>query len=113
MPSIRQKVLCETAIGGAYDRIYNTPDIVPHAWEEATLDELPDIYNPEIRMPLAQKLLVNFIKLTVKGYVQIGTGDPVTWTIQPTDKSSYLEQAGIQHNNSYAHLLQVPELLKY
>ena len=72
-----------------------------------------DIYSPEIRMPLAQKLLVNFIKLTVKGYVQIGTGNPITWTIQPTDKSSYLEQAGIQHDSSYPNLLQVPELLKY
>jgi len=102
-----------TQLGGAYDRIYNTLDIVPHAWEEATLDELPGIYSPEIRMPLAEKLLVNFIKLTVKGYVQIGAGNPITWTIQPTDKSSYLEQAEIQHNNAYPNLLQVPELFKY
>jgi hypothetical protein len=77
------------------------------------LDELPDIYSPEIRIHLAEKLLLNFIKLTVKGYVQIGTGDPATWTIQPTDKSSYLEQVGIQHVNSYPNLLQVPEVLKH
>ena len=97
-------------LGSACDRIYNTLDIVPHAWETATLDELPGLYLPTIRMTLAEKLLIEFIEKSILGYVQPNTGDPVTWTIQP-DQTTYIAQAGVQHVSSYPNLMQVPALL--
>lgn len=98
-------------LGGACDRIYNTLDIVPHGWQTAMLKELPGLYSPAIKMNLIEKIVVWFITLTVRGYMQIETTNPITWTIQPTKKPSYLDQAGIQHTASYPTLLQVPALL--
>lgn len=98
-------------LGNACDRIYNTLDVVPHAWEEATLHEIPTLYSPEIEMTLAEKLLLDFIEATVKDYTQVNTGDPVTWTVQPTAGPSFLDQVGTQHDDSYPVLLGVPELL--
>jgi hypothetical protein len=97
-------------LGSACDRIYNTLDIVPQAWETDTLSQLPNLYLPTIRMTLAEKLLVDFLEKSVTGYIQPNTGDPVTWTIQP-DQTTYVAQAGIQHTHSYPTLMQVPALL--
>jgi len=97
-------------LGDACDRIYNTLDIVPHAWETATLGELPNLYLPTIRMTLAEKLLIDFIEKSVLGYVQPNTGNPVTWTVQ-LNQTTYIAQAGIQHTESYPNLMNVPALL--
>ena len=97
-------------LGDACDRIHNTLDIVPQAWELATLEQLPNLYLPTIRMTLAEKLLVEFIEKTVTGYVQINTSNPITWTIQPA-QDTYLQQADVQHVYSYPTLLNVPALL--
>lgn len=97
--------------GSACDRIYNTLDVVPHAWADATLDELPNLYAPTIEMNLAEKALVELIKLTVKDYTQVGVANPITWIIQPEDHPSYIGQLIIQHDDSYPNLLGVPQLL--
>ncbi len=97
-------------LGNACDRIHNTLDIVPQAWELATLEQLPNLYLPSIRMTLAEKLLVEFIEKTVTGYIQINTDDPVTWTVQP-EQDTYIKQAGVQHVQAYPTLMNVPALL--
>lgn len=92
-------------LGDACDRIYNTLDVVPHAWEEDTLHEIPTLYSPAIEMTLPEKLLLEFIEKTVKGYTQVNTGNPISWTVQPSDKPSFLNQVGTQHDDSYPVLL--------
>lgn len=88
-------------LGDACDRIYNTLDVVPHAWQESTLEEIPDLYKPTLEMNFAERAVLAIIEATVKDYTQINTGHPITWTIQTTDKPSFLAQAATQHDDSY------------
>lgn len=97
-------------LGAVCDRIYNTLDVVPLVWETDTMKQLPSLYLPSIRMPLAEKLLVEFLEKIARGYVQPNTGNRIPWDIQPEQKG-YIAQAGVQHLHSYPNLLGVPELL--
>lgn len=98
-------------LGEACDRIHNTLDIVPHAWETATLDKLPNLYaSAGIKLKLSLKLLLEFVKNTVIGYEQIAQSNPFTWIIDPNYKT-YMKQALHQHVSSYPTVLNVPSLL--
>ena len=98
-------------LGERCDRIYNTLDIIPAGWESATLKPLPHIYKSGgIKMSWGLWGLFQLLYWTLRGYRQIDRGDPLTWTIQ-ADEDVYLKQAGVQHYDSYPHVLGVPELL--
>lgn len=97
-------------LGSRSQRIWNTLDVVPHAWQEERLDEIPSLYQSAgIKTDEAFKLLLEAVKLTVRGYQQQATDTPCTWTIQP-DKTTFASQAAVQHSDSYPMLLGVPEL---
>ncbi len=99
-------------LGEHCDRIYNTLDIVPAGWETATLKPLPGLYTSGgINMNFALKLVYKLLYYTLRGYQQIDHGNPFTWTIQ-AEEDSYVSQAGVQHFDSYPHVLGVPELLE-
>jgi hypothetical protein len=107
--------LFDQQLGNACERIHNTLDIVPHAWEIKQLKELPDLYHPTINMPLDLRLLLDGLELIASGYTQVNTSLPITWTIQPTEPGGflpdYLKQVIVQHNSSYPTLMQVTELM--
>ncbi len=102
-------------LGNACERIHNTLDIVPHAWEINQLKKLPELYHPTINMPLDLRLLVDGLELIANGYTQTNTSQPISWTIQTTEAGGFLpeyfKQVIVQHNSSYPTLMQVTELM--
>ncbi len=96
--------------GSNCQRIHNTHDIVPHAWQTSDLAELPHLYSSAgIDMPESLKVVLEIVKLTVRGYEQVEVSFPFDFPIDKS-KDSYMAQAGYQHVYSYPHYLGVPEL---
>lgn len=104
-------------LGSVCDRIHNTLDIVPHAWEQDTLKTMANLYTDAgIHMSVAEKVLLDVILLTVHDYKQVNNSLKFSWDIQPEwggkSLKTYLKQAGVQHIASYPMMLGVPELIK-
>ena len=71
-------------LGSVCDRIHNTLDIVPHAWEQDTLKTMPNLYTDAgIHMSVAEKVLLDVILLTVHDYKQVNNSLKFSWDIQP------------------------------
>ncbi len=98
-------------LGAASQRIFNTLDVVPKAWQVSTMNQIPAIYSPQISMPLPARLALEVIERVVIGYAQTGMPIPLSWEIQAT-APSWVGQLGVQHSDSYPNLLSVPALLK-
>jgi hypothetical protein len=99
------------------ERMWNTYDIVPHAWEESLLSELPTLYAPAIPNDAAITFLVDVAKYIARDgdYTQsepdstfeYGVYKPI---INPNDPNvlNYLIQAGYQHTTVYNTYFDVP-----
>ncbi|NER19877.1 MAG: lipase family protein, partial [Symploca sp. SIO1C2] len=112
-------------------RIWNSIDIIPHAWNEEMLDEIPSLYEDEIGATDLIQTLVEGAKFWARGgnYTQLmpdtlpleGTvmqpipsicGESTSINLSPlteTETTAFLEQAGYQHVLAYADLLDVVE----
>ncbi|NET06809.1 MAG: hypothetical protein F6K16_19325 [Symploca sp. SIO2B6] len=60
-------------LGDSTTRIWNTMDVVPHAWNEDMLSEIPNLYKPEIQLSYWESLFVKILKKLAKGgnYTQL------------------------------------------
>lgn len=97
--------------GNGCDRIHNTLDIVPHAWQTSDLKELPGLYaSAKIAMPEALKLVLDGVEWSVHDYRQVEASDPFDGHID-VSKKEYMEQALVQHVDAYPIALEVPQLL--
>jgi lipase (class 3) len=90
---------------GGLQRIWNSLDIVPHAWDTPHMQELPGLYGPPIP---AVTEIVNEILGTIgaTGYTPLNAEGPTfTGTQQNpniTTIQAYLTEAVYQHVNAYA-----------
>jgi hypothetical protein len=98
-------------------RTWNTLDIVPHAWEESLLAELPTLYAPTIPDDDAITFLVGIAEDLAKNgdYTQsepdstfsLGLDGQLVNPKNP-DVLNYLIQAGYQHTTAYSTHFDVP-----
>ncbi|MEM7534770.1 MAG: hypothetical protein AAF639_21505 [Chloroflexota bacterium] len=98
--------------GSACQRIHNEHDVVPHAWENKTLAELPQLYaGAGIKMSWSQWLAAKTLRLVVHGYQQVAVSYPFTWPLNTDPKyNKYLAQAGHQHSYAYQAFFKIPHV---
>lgn len=108
----------EQRMGGSIQRVINTLDIVPLAWEKDTFATIPDLYqslpNP-IAMTTSEEVLFEAVKQVVKlyNYQQFNKSGPNLTTLNGMEgpPDTYLGQVGYQHVCGYPILLGIPEIL--
>ncbi|MEM7016804.1 MAG: hypothetical protein AAF512_05615 [Pseudomonadota bacterium] len=94
-------------INGQCQRIHNTNDMVPHAWEQASMEQAPDLYaSIGIKFNPVLKTLVDLASKKIDNYKQVNTSVPFTWPLQP-EQDTYAKQALYQHVDSYIGVLEV------
>jgi hypothetical protein len=93
----------ESRIGEDTHRVYNPYDIVPKAWEIANLEQIPDLYSPDVKFPLALRLLLDVLKHKTKNlmYSQIAQQTPPIPGKLNATKTDFSAQAGWQHVCGY------------
>jgi hypothetical protein len=99
----------ETFQNGAAQRVWNTYDVVPHAWNAAQVAQIPDLYDgdpaPNDLVKLALDALLD--KANKFTYVQVlGNGTPLEGTVQ--HDRDYLGEVLYQHVCAYYELLDIP-----
>lgn len=85
-------------------RIHNTNDIVPHAWNKSTLEELKTLYDSagiEMDWELKAVLDVVIASSEEKQYTQIDDSLAFTFPIDKSQGNNYFSQAAFQHDKSY------------
>ena len=103
----------DTLLGESYDRIYNTHDVVPHAFAE--FDQMAGLYEPTIGMTFAEKAALDAMKLRLKEeqhkinavYTNLPNANPFTYPLDTT-KNSYAGQALYQHITAYELAFNLP-----
>ncbi|HEX8720130.1 MAG TPA: hypothetical protein VF736_05775 [Pyrinomonadaceae bacterium] len=106
----------DSRLGERTCRVWNSMDIVPHAWNTGDLSELPDLYRTGgVKMGLSLKLLVEGIRLKLElarnDYTQIIEGQPpLDGKVNTSLPDSYFDQAAYQHVEAYLDLLGLPGL---
>lgn len=110
-------------------RVENTLDVVPYAWEYATIDEIPVLYEPYISRPkLLSPAALYILKQEYIGrdvYVQEGKAHRLPGKYNPNANTNpltnppkqcgqhdilcrFAAQAAYQHTAEYAKLLDIP-----
>jgi len=97
-------------------RFWNTFDIVPHAWVETLLAELPTIYAPDIPSDAAIRYFVSLAQNAAKNgdYTQLEPDSAFspgvnTGIIKPgRNLSNYLVQVAYQHTIAYSKYFAIP-----
>ena len=107
----------DQSLGSRTTRIWNRLDIVPHAWNQTDLSEVPALYNPAVPPDVVIDALVaaaesaasdgrytqiNAATAALDGTLNTSLLDPKRWAFE-----NYLVQAGYQHVDEYFTLLQV------
>jgi lipase (class 3) len=84
-----------------FDGFYNSLDVVPNAWVEKDLDQLPGLYDSDLSTVLMVWVVVQIAKgiSSSKDYYHTTTRTPLQGTLQPG--LDYLKQSGYQHMNAY------------
>jgi hypothetical protein len=97
-------------LGSAVTPFYNSIDVVPHAWLESMLAQIPSLYAPSIPAFASLKLLVDAAELLAKngGYTTLSgltalPGTVNTAIINPDQDNlkNFLAQLGYQHITAY------------
>lgn len=105
-----------SCLGDRTNRIWNSKDIVPHAW--SMLDGLQNIYAPEIPSSSWIEALVRGAQYLSAGgdYTQIETNNELAGSVLKAiiipkigDFANYLSQALYQHTLGYLPLLAIEE----
>lgn len=90
-------------MGSAMRRIHNLNDVVPHAWNQETMEQIKGLYqNQGLEMDLVLKLLLDtVIDVTKdKNYTQIEQSLPFRFPVNKK-KDFFLDQISYQHTHSY------------
>jgi hypothetical protein len=104
----------DSRLGERTCRVWNSKDIVPHAWNTGDMSELPDLYRSGgIKMSFTLKLLVEGIRLKLElarnDYTQIIVGQPpLDGKVDPSQGDTYFSQALYQHVEAYLDLMGLP-----
>ncbi len=56
----------DARIGEDTHRVFNPYDIVPKAWDIATLEQIPDLYSPDVKFPLVLVAVLDVLKHKTK-----------------------------------------------
>jgi hypothetical protein len=104
-------------LGNNAHRIWNSLDVVPHAWQLGDLKQIPNLYRPHIRAPFWVKVALDVCELIVsdKNYTQIPSVPSDNQPLQGqfnTDPrwDSFTAQLAFQHVNAYMELLNIPDV---
>ena len=106
----------DSQIGTQVTRLYNPLDVVPKAWTTSDLQEIPNLYTPDIQPDAFVNLFADLcIDISQNGgYTQINLNAPAlsgstvnTSIIHPLDSafSNFFSQVGYQHMEAYSDLL--------
>ena len=97
--------------------IWNTLDVVPRAWDRATLTGLTSLYGSDLEPPdRAEVSLVEFAAHELSGphYKQLQSSSVSYHVTHPvTSVDEFLRQVSYQHVEAYFYLFGVVELLKF
>lgn len=103
-------------LGPVTTRFHNSIDIVPHAWNDTDLSELPALYQPDIAPDIVVDAFVAAARAAASGgaYTQIDTDSELDGTVntsiinpQSWGFENYLAQAAYQHIDEYFTLMNV------
>lgn len=102
-------------LGATTKRIHCHYDVVPHAWDPATLAQLEHLYDPYVRMPRAIALALPLCIRTVAGFhyqhVRAGTASPEFVDLPPNrELYDYTADVCAQHIRSYFNFYQFQPL---
>ncbi|NEQ64175.1 MAG: lipase family protein [Symploca sp. SIO2D2] len=109
---------------GAYtNRIWNTIDVIPHAWNEDMLSEIPSLYEPQIPTPPEIESLVKFGKFLARNgnYTQLmpetegmpGTvKEPVVSICEESNSVDIFQSVEILKNKILQYPARYPKLYK-
>ncbi|MGR6035593.1 MAG: lipase family protein [Candidatus Nitrosoglobus sp.] len=104
-------------LGDRAHRIWNSLDVVPHAWQISSLKQIPDLYKPWIDPPFWAKPLLDIVIASVaaEDYTQIaaiaGDYQPLNGKVNTTPEwATFTSQVAYQHVNAYYELLNLPHL---
>lgn len=99
-------------LGARTCRIWNSKDVVPHAWNLLTMAQIPNLYaSAGINMPIDQQVLLKVIELGLakNAYTQIHElQSPLKGQVDPSKGDTFATQAAYQHMEAYFDLLGVP-----
>lgn len=97
--------------------IWNSLDVVPHAWNETMLPQVPRLYAPTIPAPpdILAKVAGAEVLAALQGYQQLQSYGPLAGELGTVSGSTadqqFDNQALYQHVNAYKQLLGVEALL--
>jgi len=99
-------------LGDAAARVWNPLDVIPKAWEVATLEEVADLYEPLTRADAVERALLDAARDRVKdeGYAQpLPRATPLPAALNSA-YPTFTKQLGWQHHCGYqcALLINVP-----
>lgn len=102
-------------LGATTKRVHCHYDVVPYAWDPATLAQLEHLYDPYIKMPRAIALAVPLCIRTVAGFhyqhVRAGAASPEFVDLPPNRKLyDYTADVCAQHIRSYFNFYQFQPL---
>ncbi len=100
--------------------VWNILDVIPHAWQESTLAQIPSLYEPEIPSPACISTLAAHLGNHVlgRGYMQLQSCGPMPGAFhrfRPALSGSlcaFVQQAYFQHIGAYFEMLGVNQLLE-
>jgi len=105
-------VYSDSILGDSCDRIHNTNDVVPHAWESKSVKEIPDIYSSiGITLSEIERWVIDFAADIIQDYKQINVSKPFAFPLN-NQYDTFVKQVEYQHKKSYPIVLLVPELNK-
>src|SRR6185312_4747680 len=103
-------------MGNNAHRIWNSIDVVPHAWQLSDMTQIPNLYLPQIKAPMLLKLALKAAEFIVMGkhYTQwpalAGDNQPLQGKVNTdTQWNSFTKQMAYQHVKAYEDLLNVPD----
>jgi hypothetical protein len=104
-------------LGDNAHRIWNSLDVVPHAWQLSDMRQIPDLYQPQIKAPMLLKLALHAAELIVgsKHYTQFpalaAENQPLQGSVNPDPKfDKFTLQMAYQHVPAYQELLNIPDV---
>lgn len=101
----------DSRLGDRTCRVWNSKDVVPHAFNINDLSQIPDLYlSAGIDMEFLSRLMLDGLMTRLvrlrSNYTQIIEGqDPLPGTVDPSNGNSFFAQAGYQHVDAYPKLL--------
>jgi hypothetical protein len=82
----------DRVLGGRCQRVFNTLDVVPHAWNASDLGRIDGLYPTAPPIDLLREL-IDEIRTQVEplGYTQIGVARPLEGEVEPTLRDFFLQ----------------------